>query len=359
MKKTLLSSLLLLLLLGVQSASAEPVSLISIWNNFLCPNCGTKTEPDYDSTHHWLYCPTCKLEHYASCHYTACTDTIFCTVCNASGIYFDFLEHGEDIPKHSALQHWYQCSDCGALSSRELHTSEDGSDVCSGCGLSEGIYITSDDHHYVYSFNNEGHWLVCTDCHEVVTEGPHVAFCNYPLRCTICRAAGALVNIPEEELNHTYRFTITADSHSGVCRDCGKSTGPEAHYRDCTSPAAVCQGCGTKSAADMTVQHGNISHSLQDALYCSRLCWACFDTLSPVRHHLDSTGTCSLCHMMIGDVDWSNTFDDQDILLLLQSLAGWDVAPFVALCDTGNDGQIDPIDVEYVLELHALFQPIL
>ena len=360
MKKAYLPLLMLLLLLvSMQSACAEQVSLVSIWNNFVCPNCGTKTVPDYDSTHHWLYCPTCNLDHYASCHYSACTDTVTCTVCSASGIYFDFLEHGEDIPKQDELYHWHQCSDCGALSTRELHTSEDGSDVCSGCGLSEGIFITSDEHHYRYGFNSSGHWLVCTDCNEVLTEGPHTANCDYPNYCTICKAAGALVNVPEEELHHTYRYTITADSHSGVCRDCGKSTGTEAHYRSCISPTAVCEGCGTKNAAGISIQHGRISHSLQDALYCSSLCWSCFDTLAPVRHDLDSTNTCRQCQMMIGDMDLSNTFDEQDILILLQSLAGWDVSPFVALCDTGNDGRIDPIDVEYVLQLHFVFEPVL
>lgn len=352
MKKVFLA-ILILLLAGTQMVLAEDVPPASVWDSYVCEYCGGQTKLQHDSTHHWLECVGCGMWYYQYCHYTSCDDLVFCTVCKASGVRFDYLEHGEDILKYNELYHWYECSDCGALSTREKHKSKDGGSVCSGCGASEGIYISSADHHYKYGFNDTSHWLVCIDCNDVVSKSPHEANCRYPNICTVCGAAGALVNIPEEDLTHNYKYTITESTHSGTCRDCGKTIGVQPHFRSCTSSGSKCQICGKKDAVGISVTHGRTTFSIKDAVYCNVYCWSCNESLSPELHDLDSTGTCSQCNMMIGDVNWDNAFNGRDILIMMQSIAGWSVEAYPPLCDTGSDGRIDLADLAYVHRLHA------
>lgn len=296
MKKTLLVSLLAILLMICSAAAEEPHE-----HDWALQRSG-----DF----HWMRCRVCGEETEKEPHYVLCTDEnptecFFCGMTKGQGAKLDTVAHyvPDEAVDHNELYHWHYCLLCGAIADVGLHESTCLSpETCKICWASveEGAVIPYTPHEWRLSWDRDGHFEACASCGSHRNYEAHYVYCDSEDK-TVCLGCG------QQHSDQLFvwftrhkgeRMAYTNESHYLTCDLCGEEWSREPHFSTCAHPEA-CDTCGAKAAegAVYTVWHDWDPQTRYDAENHWTVCQVCGATqgLSPHEARCTAPDRCMAC----------------------------------------------------------------
>jgi len=291
----------------------EYVRISDTEHQHVCSACGEALE---EPARHWSFCSG---EQYGWCYW-----------CGAQGVINPNIAHemtAEDMG-YDAATHWYKCSMCDEPMSADEegiflpHTvSCDQPQLCTVCGAT-GITAQSVEHvgEWEWTHNDTQHFYECTACgaHEADEYyiEQHFSTCDAPTVCWNCEYVGpnclvlhAYVNFDDGSINFEGALLSDANGHWRVCPDCGDKT-PQPHEYD---DQKTCKACGYKKPPSIVRvpgdADGNESITLSDAI-------------AVLEYVVGTENNISISN---ADVTGDDKVDAWDALRILQYNAGWDV----------------------------------
>ena len=281
-------------------------------------------------------------------HTASCADPTTCIVCGATtgdGSAIGDLVHNYEYQPYTAEMHSVVCGQCG-VEFYGMHSAvcSDHSepDACFLCGAktSDGAQMSYVEHDYQNQYDATRHWIECTGCGLVNSEGNHYANSCADTACAVCGATEAegakwykthkamcdgdtctvcgilLADITSEWEsfwpNHyveEYTMEHNETEHWQVCPGCGYvepfSKGP--HSARCDNPG-TCSRCGVTVAEGAVIS--NITHAVSggqlvpvSATEHGRICDDCgeISNRSPHCSTCDHADVCSECGASVAD----------------------------------------------------------
>lgn len=177
--------------------------------------------------------------------------------------------HKPDVPSTPQHEHTYVRSVVKTATCAEEGIA---SYKCSGCGDFYSEYLPTLEHDYEYAFDDEHHWLRCTQCNAETDKQPHqfVATELTPPDCTTdgerqlsCKCGAHSVETLDKTA-HRYETVYDDTEHWQKCADCGHTTEPVAHTFAATNVSLPdCSHTGTQK---LTCDCGYTRTETTDAL---------------------------------------------------------------------------------------------
>lgn len=311
-------------------------------------------------------------------HFASCNAPTTCENCGATDIAAE-VYHEEYTYFKDDTHHWTECNLCHEVFDSGVHTAYCiETDKCWWCGETNcviaGLKHTDTDDYDVVSATMHQH--VCTDCREPFEEPEqHVASCcDDPTFCMICHSSGIIA-----ELKHGFGVwrVLSETMHQVVCEDCDEPKHePERHETLCYDETNTCIICDYLPAENPQIAHSSsiptydetrhwspcdacgeaIDGYAPHAAWCYApdyccLCLAEGVTISEIVHLFDSNGTCSECgfsNSLPGDADGNSSVTIDDAIAILSGNVSSE-----SNADVNGDGKVDQQDVLRIMQYLA------
>jgi len=257
-------------------------------------------ETHYNDTHHWSVCTDCGAEHCLTEHYTYCYAMEECWGCYVDGVQIGDVRHNNYTYDSNTTHHFRTCGHCGTVDEIQKHVAHCvAPTTCDTCGkdaVLDGIRIDDVYHISTWEWFHDGqyHWQVCRDCGAEMNKSKHNALCTAPSLCRTCTVA------EPETLTVEHKFTtlVKDDTHHWlVCSDCGEIVERGEHYALCVGDPSACCYCAAEDVTCSYLKHEN-SLMFSDATQHWEYCSTCDSVILEPAEHIGTCqdgDTCCVC----------------------------------------------------------------
>ncbi len=313
-----------------------------------------------DDTYHQRVCDACGYEDTPSRHAILCDEPGVCFVCNSThlslapdchpNVWISWVDLGE--------MHQQVCNNCDYAWEAGYHWGDcETPRLCLVCENNDAGIRPDYLYHGDMFYQNMGdyHIETCKSCgYSNGSHYGHVVYCTAPMTCIYCEADG--LNASQNAIKHNLTIVDLGDEHQNVCEDCGYST-TEPHEGFCDDPN-YCVGCGLRVN---TILPENLIH-FKSAPYTIQgdkhvyTCQRCQQIA--VEDHFPKVfdEPCFYCGYVTastgiaGDADSDAHITEKDALKIMEVLSG-KVSEFSFLnADVNNDERIDNNDILLILQ---------
>lgn len=337
----------------------------------ICSNCGYEEKENHWDEFEDGYCDGCGCEikelpeipDNDCVHSAYCDDPNYCIYCGTriAGTDFPIIGHSYDalVYTNKGNIHEVTCSNCDTFVQTDKHSyfCTEGSDVCHDCGgeITGEMECSVRHADSIYVSVGEQCKSCCRLCGGEEQLWDHAYSCVEPGRCMFC---GETEYAPAEIVhNSSYRvYTYDDAYHYPECLLCGEVFEKKEHSRFCaiSTQEGVCTDC---MASDVTIKEERILHfdyyEYVDFKCHNAICIYCEDSRPEAHYDEDCDGYCEGCAGTVkvsGDVNEDDEVNIVDALLLVRSLAGFDVEINRVNADCNGDGVIDLDDALVIFQ---------
>lgn len=269
-----------------------------------CNICGKVREVGahiYDNTCDTV-CNACGAEREITHTYDNACDTV-CNICE----YTRKTEHNYVYGSSDGIQHWYECTGCGARVNSKDHRYDNNCDTtCNDCGHERTITHTYATEMYK---NAEKHWYECEICGVKKSEGAHNYSSDCDTSCNDCNAirkvtghvfddnCDTVCNVENcgyvRVIEHDYEMQFNEDKHWYECSVCNV-TKDEAIHLYSHSCDTTCNKCGAERIVE---DHPYKDTYTANGSYHWFECRVCKDRIGEAAHVYtsDCDTTCNTC----------------------------------------------------------------
>lgn len=131
------------------------------------------------------------------------------------------------------------------------------------CIFAAGSALAQEEHahSWVWFYNNESHWRVCTECNEESVPAPHTSCACVGEPTDVCGRCGALAaeGARIQRVSHAEELVITPTEHHTYCAACQTLLAIGPHMGSCKFPD-VCYYCQAKAADGCIISADEVAH---------------------------------------------------------------------------------------------------
>ena len=221
--------------------------------NFYDYNVVHAYDMSYDATHHQGVCVTCGNVSEEGLHYAKCTAPNVCVVCGGEDVEMEYIQHGDSVAANDDLQHGSKCVDCDEWlwTSSHLGSCVDQT-TCHECGATgEGVQFAGYSHlNNQLTYDDQMHYDTCMDCGKISWEGDHYTYCDESGTCSYCGAEGDTFRVVHYS---TYVYSYDEQTHWLPCTMCDDYYVAPMNHRDIDEDG-LCDVC-LATDVDLVCEH--------------------------------------------------------------------------------------------------------
>lgn len=328
----------------------------------------------HDEYYHWEGCENCgAIFDCVYGHEAECSNPNVCIYCDASEVYMEKIWHDDTKYEHDQYYHWAVCVTCGEKTRYEKHSSDctDDPGICWSCEASgDEVEIITEHSSSIswISIDATQHQPICYRCGENVGEPVnHLANCNEPTHCILCGADQVTAEY-SHEIDYADDPAHDNTHHWYVCTICGEPAEIERHFNsnDCTDPK-TCTYCDAENV-DAILYHvydnfdggehtkeGHVFSSSEGHWWHCNLCGD--ETIHP--HEFRDGSYCEICQFAKkdartpGDANEDGSVTLEDIKLILAYFADSSVEINLGNANVTDDDAVDMNDVLVLMQYTA------